>query len=83
LVTVRGSVHMSLSDGPSYLTARGRSLAGRLAFGSISGAAMTAKTGDSIAAFEGLALGVKHGESLDQVLARHRRFVRTVVSVPG
>jgi hypothetical protein len=71
LVTVRGSVHMSFSDGPSYLTARGRSLAGGSAFGSISVADMTAITGDTIAAFVGPALGVEHGASLDQVLARH------------
>ena len=71
LVTVRGSTHMSFSDGPSYLTARGRSLAGGSAFGSISVADMTAITGDTIAAFVGPALGVKHGASLAQVLARH------------
>lgn len=69
LATVRGSIHMSFTDGPSYLTALGRSLTGGAAVGSISVADMTAATGDMIAAFVGPALGVKDGRSLDDVLA--------------
>jgi len=71
LVTVRGSTHMSFTDGPSYLTALGRSLAGGATFGSISVADMTATTGDTISAFVGPALGVKRGRSLSEVLAAH------------
>jgi dienelactone hydrolase len=71
LVTVRGSVHMSFTDGPSYLTALGRSLAGGATVGSISVADMTARTGDTIAAFVGPALGVEGGRTLDDVLAAH------------
>ncbi len=58
LVTVRGSIHMSFTDAPSYLTALGRSLAGGATVGSI-----------SVAAFVGPALGVKGGRSLSDVLA--------------
>jgi len=71
LVTVRGSTHMSFTDSPSYLTSLGRSLAGRTTVGSISLAAMTAMTGDTIAAFVGPALGVERGSTLDDVLAAH------------
>ncbi len=71
LVTVRGSIHMSFTDGPSYLTALGRSLAGAATVGSISVADMTAMTGDTISAFVGPALGVKGGRSLKEVLAAH------------
>jgi dienelactone hydrolase len=71
LVTVRGSIHMSFTDGPSYLTALGRSLTGGAAVGSISVADMTAATGDTISAFIGPALGVKDGRSLNDVLAAH------------
>jgi hypothetical protein len=65
LVTVRGSVHMSFTDGPSYLTALGRRLAGDAMVGSISVADMTATTGDTIAAFVGPALGLTRGRSLN------------------
>jgi predicted dienelactone hydrolase len=71
LVTVRGSTHMSFTDGPSYLTSLGRSLAGAVTVGSISAADMTAATGDTISAFVGPALGVKDGRTLDDVLAAH------------
>jgi predicted dienelactone hydrolase len=71
LVTFRGSVHIGFTDGPSYLTARGRSLAGGATAGSISVADMTAMTGDTIAAFVGPALGVTQVETLNQVLVRH------------
>ncbi|HEY8792207.1 MAG TPA: hypothetical protein VIL96_04950, partial [Gaiellaceae bacterium] len=72
LVTVRGSIHMSFTDGPSYLTALGRGLAGGATVGSISVADMTAMTGDTIAAFVGPALGVKNGRSLrDGGMARY------------
>jgi hypothetical protein len=74
LVTVRGSTHMSFSDGPSYLTALGRRLAGGATVGSISVADMTAMTGDTISAFVGPALGVKGGASLNDVLAAHPRI---------
>jgi dienelactone hydrolase len=71
LLTVNGSIHTSFTDGPSYLTALGRSLIGGATVGSISVQDMTAMTGDTIAAFAGPALGVKNGNSLDQVIARH------------
>jgi predicted dienelactone hydrolase len=74
LVTVRGSIHMSFTDGPSYMTALGRSLAGGTTFGSISVAEMTATTGDTIAAFVGPALGVTGERSLNDVLAAHPRI---------
>jgi dienelactone hydrolase len=69
LLTVRGSTHVSFTDSPSYLTSLGRRLAGGATVGSISIAAMTAMTGDTIAAFVGPALGVKGGRSLNAVLA--------------
>jgi dienelactone hydrolase len=69
LVTVGGSVHMSFSDEPSYLTAAGRSLIGSAAgAGSISVAAMTAMTGDVISAFVAPALGVANARTVGQVL---------------
>src|SRR5712691_7928212 len=71
LVTVRGSTHISFTDSPSYLTSLGRRLAGGASVGSISVAAMTAMTGDTIAAFVGPALGVKGARSLDDVRAAH------------
>ena len=71
VVTVRDSVHVSFTDGPSYLTSLGRSLAGGATFGSISVADMTAMTGDTISAFVGPALGVNNAPSLDQILALH------------
>jgi dienelactone hydrolase len=71
LLTVRGSTHMSFTDGPSYLSSLGRSLVGGATVGSISAADMTATTGDTIAAFVGPALGVKGGRSLNDVLAAH------------
>jgi hypothetical protein len=71
LLTVRGSIHTSFTDGPSYLTGIGRSLIGGATVGSISVEDMTAMTGDTIAAFAGPALGVKNGSGLDQVIARH------------
>lgn len=71
LLTVPGSIHTSFTDGPSYLTALGRSLIGGATVGSISIQDMTAMTDDTITAFAGPALGVKNGSSLDQVLARH------------
>jgi dienelactone hydrolase len=71
LLTVRGSTHMSFTDSPSYLTSLGRRLAGGATVGSISVAAMTATTGDTIAAFVGPALGVKGARSLNDVLRAH------------
>ena len=71
MLTVRGGMHTSFTDGPSYLTGLGRSLIGGATVGSISVQDMTTMTGDTIAAFAGPALGVKNGSSLDQILARH------------
>ena len=71
LVTIRGSIHTSFTDGPSYLTGLGRTLVGGATVGSISTADMTAMTGDMISAFVGPALGVTNGTSLDQVISRH------------
>ncbi len=74
LVTVRGSSHVSFTDGPAYLTSLGRRLAGAATFGSISAADMTAMTGDTISAFVAPALGVERGPSLNDVLAAHPRL---------
>jgi predicted dienelactone hydrolase len=71
LVTIRGSIHMSFTDGPSYLTALGRSLVGGESVGSISAADMTTMTGDMISAFVGPSLGVTNPSSFDQVITRH------------
>jgi hypothetical protein len=71
LVTIRGSIHMSFTDGPSYLTALGRRLVGGESVGSISTVDMTAMTGDMISAFVGPSLGVTNGSNFDQVIARN------------
>ncbi len=71
LVTIRGSIHTSFTDGPSYLTGLGRSLVGGASVGSISTADMTAMTGDMISAFVGPTLGVTNGTSLEEVIARY------------
>jgi hypothetical protein len=66
---------MSFTDSPSYLTSLGRRLAGGATVGSISVAAMTATTGDTIATFVGQALGVNGARSLNDVPqnpSRHR-----------
>jgi dienelactone hydrolase len=85
LLTVRGSIHTSFTDGPSYLTALGRSLIGGATVGSISVQDMTTMTDDTIAAFVGPTLGVKNGSSLDQILARHPtiRAERRVAPTPS
>jgi dienelactone hydrolase len=85
LVTVRGSIHMSFTDSPSYVTALGRSLLGGSTVGSISVADMTAMTGDTISAFVAPALGVEHGRSLGDVLAAHPgiRLERRVAARAG
>ena len=70
LLTVKGSVHMSFTDAPSYVTSLGRGLLGS-AFGSVPVADMTVMTGDAISAFVSPALGGRNGRSLDQVLVRH------------
>jgi hypothetical protein len=67
LLTVKGAVHMSFTDAPSYVTSLGRGLLGS-AFGSVSAADMTVMTGDAISTFVGPALGGRSGHSLDQVL---------------
>ena len=72
LLTIRGSTHMSFTDGPSYLTSLGRSLVGGTTVGSISAAAMTAMTGDAIAAFVGPTLRVDRGRTLSDVIDAHR-----------
>jgi predicted dienelactone hydrolase len=74
LVTVRGSSHVSFTDGPAYLTAAGRRLAGGPTFGSISVGEMTAMTADTISAFVGPALRVEGGPGLNDVLAAHPRL---------
>ena len=74
LVTVRGSTHMNFTDGPSYLTALGRRLAGAATTGSISLADMTATMGDTITAFVGPALGVEGAPGLNDVVAAHSRL---------
>ena len=72
LLTIRQSAHMSFTDAPSYLTSLGRSLIGGAAgIGPISLADMTSMTGDTISAFVGPTLGIKSGQSLDEVVASH------------
>ena len=74
-LTIRGSMHMSFSDDPAYLTSLGRDLIGTTAgVGSISLADMTSMTGDSIAAFVGPALGITSGDRLGDVVASHPRI---------
>ena len=74
-LTIRGSMHMSFSDDPAYLTSLGRDLIGTTAgVGSISLADMTSMTGDTIAAFVGPALGITSGHRLGDVLASHPRI---------
>ncbi len=74
-LTIRGSMHMSFSDDPAYLTSLGRDLIGTTAgVGSISLADMTSMTGDTIAAFVGPALGMTSGHRLGDVLASHPRI---------
>src|SRR4051794_18582411 len=59
VVTVRGSVHMSFSDAPSYWTPAGRHLLGKAAgTGSVALAEMTRTTADAIEAFAAPALGI-------------------------
>jgi predicted dienelactone hydrolase len=71
-LTVKGSIHMSFSDTPSYATSLGRRLLGGVGFGSISVADMTVVTGDAISAFVSPALGGRNGRTLDDVLHSHR-----------
>ena len=72
VVTVRGSVHMSFSDAPSYWTAAGRHLLGNTAgTGSVALADMTRTTADAIAAFAAPALGIASAPTMPQVLAEH------------
>ena len=49
----------------------GRSVIGGATVGSISVREMATRTGDTIAAFVGPALGVNSGSSLDRAFARH------------
>jgi predicted dienelactone hydrolase len=69
VITVRGSVHMSFSDAPSYWTTAGRHLLGNAAgTGSLELADMTRTTADTIGAFAGPALGVTSAPTMRQVL---------------
>ena len=70
VLTVRGSVHMSFSDMPSYWTAAGRRLLGTAA-GSISLADMATTTADAISAFVAPALGAASAPAMPHVLAAH------------
>jgi predicted dienelactone hydrolase len=70
VLTVRGSVHMSFSDMPSYWTAAGRRLLGTAA-GSISLADMATTTADAISAFVAPALGAASAPAMPHVLAEH------------
>jgi dienelactone hydrolase len=67
---VRGSVHVSFSDAPSYWTAAGRRLLGRTA-GSVSLADMTQTTADAISAFTARALGITPVQTVTELLAEH------------
>jgi predicted dienelactone hydrolase len=70
VLSVRGSVHTSFSDAPSYWTAGGRRLLGSTA-GSVSLADMTATTADAISAFTARALGIAPVQAMTHVLAEH------------
>jgi len=72
LLTVKGAVHMSFTDAPSYVTSLGRGLLGSATFGSVSATDMTVMTSDAISAFVSPALGGRNGRNLDQVLVSHR-----------
>jgi hypothetical protein len=72
VLTVRGSVHMSFSDAPSYWTSAGRHLLGSAAgTGSVALADMTRTTADAITAFAASALGVGSAPTMPHVLAQH------------
>jgi dienelactone hydrolase len=72
VVTVKGSVHMSFSDAPSYWTPAGRHLLGQAAgSGSVALADMTRTTADAIGAFAGPALGIASASTMTNVLAEH------------
>src|SRR4051812_25255662 len=65
VLTVRGSVHMSFSDAPSYWTAAGRHLLGNAAgTGTVELADMTGTTADAIGAFAAHALGISSAPSM-------------------
>ena len=70
VLSVRGSVHMSFSDAPSYWTAAGRRLLGSTA-GSVSLTDVTATTADAISAFTARALGIRSVRTMPQILAEH------------
>src|SRR3954449_11796635 len=71
VVTVRGSVHMSFSDAPSYWTPAGRHLLGNAAgTGSVALADMTRTTADAIGAFAAPALGISAAPTMPHVLAQ-------------
>jgi dienelactone hydrolase len=70
VLTVRGSVHMSFSDAPSYWTAAGRHLLASTA-GSVSLADATETTADAISVFTARALGITPVQTMTQVLAEH------------
>jgi predicted dienelactone hydrolase len=72
VVTVRGSVHMSFSDAPSYWTAAGRHLLGNAAgTGSVALSDMTRTTADAITAFSAPALGIVSAPTMRHVFAEH------------
>jgi hypothetical protein len=72
VLTVRGSVHMSFSDAPSYWTPAGRHVLGSAAgTGSVALADMTGTTADAIGAFAAPALGVGSAPTMPNVLAQH------------
>jgi predicted dienelactone hydrolase len=72
VVTVRGSVHMSFSDAPSYWTPVGRHLVGNAAgTGSVALGDMTRTTADAIGAFAAPALGISSAPTMAHVLTHH------------
>jgi predicted dienelactone hydrolase len=72
VVTVRGSVHMSFSDVPSYWTPAGRHLLGNAAgTGAVAPADMTRTTADAIATFAAPALGLTSASTMRHVVAQH------------
>jgi len=70
VLSIRGSVHMSFSDAPSYWTAAGRRLLAGTA-GTVALADVTATTADAISAFTARALGITPVQTMTRVLAEH------------
>ena len=71
VITVRGSVHMSFSDAPSYWTPAGRRLLGTPPARLGRARRHDTTTADAITAFAAPALGIASAPTMPHVLAQH------------